>query len=304
MPSKAYPPAQPDAIGMADALDYNEEFLDDGNRGSGVKIREQVGLKKSPPPNTSFEPDFGAPRAVKVKGAPHHDASLPPPSYAPGLPTDPRQVQEQKAKLADMGIVYEPNKEAPKHPEARKVTVDAAPPTMGSMVTNIPAFAQPLYGDNSPNQETFSDPLAKHGKDANNTPPPTVTTRVDAPPPPIGSRPLSSAAAPPPAAPVAPAPAPVLPPAPVAPAPTPTTTPAPAPVPATTTTTPPAPEIPKNAKKVVTTTTTTTKIVDGKEVVETHVHHDVVLKKKGFTMPKLFGKKKKTITSTTTTTTA
>lgn len=61
-------------------------------------------------------------------------------------------------------------------------------------------------------------------------------------------------------------------------------------------------DIPKNAKKVVTTTTTTTKIVDGKEVVETHVVHNVVVKTKnpfGFLKKKLVGNKKKITTHTT-----
>lgn len=283
----SYPPAQPDAIGMADALDYDDEFLDDGNRGGGLKIREQVALKKSPPPNTSFEPNFGTPHKVKVKEGPPRDSELPPPTYRPGLPTDPRQVQAQKEKLALTGTTYEPEKERPQHPEAKKTTVAAAPPSMGSMVTNIPDFAQAVYGDKSPTKQAFSDPLAKHGKDAGQD---RVPTKVNAPPPPIGST-----APAPPAAPrtIAPGPAP-----PVAPAPAPQTT-------TTTTTSTPAQqpdqtEIPKNAKKVITTTTTTTKIVDGKEVVETHVHHDVVLKKKGFSMPKFFGGKKKKTTTTTT----
>lgn len=291
---KSHPPAQPDAIGMADALDYEEEYLDDGNRGNGLKIRDQVTLKKSPPPNSqTFEPDFGAPRDVKVKGAP--SASATPqdaPTYRPGLPVDPRQVQAQKEKLADTGTTYAPEQPRFEFPEVKTTTVDGAAPSMGSMVTNIPSFAQAVYGDNAPNKETYSDPLAKHGKDADKTPP---TTQVNAPPPPIGSQPAAPAPV------TAPAPAPAAPRA-VTPA---RAAPAPAPAPAQTTNTatsePAAQEVPKNAKKVVTTTTTTTKIVDGKEVVETHVHHDVVVKKKGFSMPKLFGKKKKTITTTTTT---
>ena len=190
--SKSHPPAQPDAIGMADALDYDEEFLDDGNRGGGLKIREQVSLRKAPPPNTTFEPNFGAPQKVKVKGGPPRDAELPPPTYAPGLPTDPRQVQEQKAKLLDTGTTYEPEREAPKFPEAKQTTVAAAPPSIGSMVTNIPAFAQAVYGDKSPTQETFSDPLAKHGKDAGRD---RAPTQVNAPPPPIGSQPLPASSA-------------------------------------------------------------------------------------------------------------
>jgi hypothetical protein len=86
----------------------------------------------------------------------------------------------------------------------------------------------------------------------------------------------------------------------------PTTAPAPASNPAPVTTTaattnqesPPTDTIPKNAKKVITTTTTTTKIVDGKEVAETHVHHQVVMGKSW--LPKFFkGKEKKEITTTT-----
>ncbi|CAB9503355.1 expressed unknown protein [Seminavis robusta] len=309
MPSRAYQPAAPDSVGMADALDHDEVFdhtpapqaassAVPAPVNAGPMIRDQVALKP-------FSPSFGAPKQIKPK-APFMSYPTTTSVGGMGLPTDPKQVQEQKAKLHNMGVTYQPNVAAPKHPEPKQTTIGDAPPAMSTMLNNIPAFAQEVYGDAAPNRQ-LPEPLMNHPRNQQQqsaAPPPIQ--KVAAPPPPMGR----VAAAPPPA-PVA-ARAPVVAPAPAPPvvhrqaAPAqPASKPAPAPQQQQTEDTSAA--IPKNAKKVVTTTTTTTKIVDGKEVTETHVHHSVVVKKKGFGMPKFLknlggAKEKKTTTTTTTTT--
>jgi hypothetical protein len=302
MPAKSYPAAAPDAIGMADALDHDEEFDDsspaDNNSrptsqaprnpvNQGPMLRDQVTLK----PTNTFNPSFGDSKPIKTKPAPR---STPATVGGTGLPADPKVLQATLAKMNKTGVTYEPNKEAPSYPEIKKTVISDAPPPMGAMVTNIPAFAAEVYGDAHPNQQK-PEPLMNHPRNQNQPAPPPPVTRAT-PPPPI----TVAAPAPPPVVVQAP------PPAPVAAAPTPA-------APATTTShsttassaDPPAETsaaIPKNAKKVVTTTTTTTKIVDGKEVTETHVHHTVVVKKKGFGISNIFKKKDKKETTTTTTT--
>jgi hypothetical protein len=306
MPAKSYPAAAPDAIGMADALDHDEEIdtspvAPEGAAATsqaprnpvneGPMLRDQITLR----PTNTFNPSFGDAKPIKTQPVPF---STPATVGGTGLPADPKVLQATLAKMNKTGVTYEPNKEAPTYPEIKNTVISEAPPPMGAMVTNIPAFAADVYGDAHPNQQK-PEPLMNHPRNQQNQPKPPMTQTAPTPPVTVAAPTL-----PPPIIVQAP-PAPVV-------AATPPAAPAMATSSSTTSSSSPDPPtmdasaaIPENAKKVTTTTTTTTKIVDGKEVTETHVHHTVVVKKKGFFgIPNIFkGKDKKETTTTTTTST-